>query len=237
MYAIGFAICYFFYRRFSTLERQEVDSLLTYIFFWVVGGGRLGYCLLYDPLFFISHPLEIFAIWQGGMSFHGGFLWVIIAILLFAKRKWYTFFSVIDLLAVIVPSAIGLGRIGNWINGELPGYPGYAGIFPMMIGGIPHFPNPLFEAMTEWLLLLIIMITIWIWTRDNEKYSIGSGFLSGVFLLGYGMARLLAETMRLPDAHIGYLLSTSWLTLGMIYTLPMVVGGIYLVGRRKEKKI
>jgi phosphatidylglycerol---prolipoprotein diacylglyceryl transferase len=203
----------------------------------VVDGGRLGYCLLYDPGFFISHPLEMLAIWQGGMSFHGGFVWVVIAILLFVRAKWYTFWTVIDLLAVIVPSAIGLGRIGNWINNELPGYPDYTGIFSMMIGGIPHFPNPLFEAVMEWVVLLIVMITVWIWTKGDKKYSVGSGFLSGVFLLGYGTARLLAETMRLPDAHIGYLLSTSWLTLGMIYTLPMVVGGIYLVGRRKEKKI
>ena len=224
-YALGFIICYFFVRRYYTFKKKEhIDTLLSYIFVGVIFGGRLGYVFLYNLSFFIEHPIQILYIWQWGMSFHGGFLWVVIAVYLFARQYRYQFWSLIDTLAVIIPVALGLGRVGNWINGELPGYSPYDGIFPMFIRWEWHFPSPLLEMLLEGIVLLIVMMIAWrFWNKKNPW------FLSGVFLIGYSIARLIAEQYRLPDDHIGYILSTDWLTLGILYTVPMLGYGVYLV--------
>ncbi len=238
-YALGFMICYFFMRYyFSFREIVHSDTLLSYIFIGVILGGRIGYILLYNLSYFIQHPSSMIRIWEWGMSFHGGLIGTILAVLFFAWRYQYQFWSLIDTLAVIIPVALGLGRIGNWINQELPGYTPYDGIWAMQIAGRSHFPSPLLEMFLEGIVLFVVMLISWrlsrwvVWKNMPKKFKIPSEipwFLSGIFLIGYSLARLIAEQYRLPDTHIGYLLSTHWLTLGMIYTIPMIVYGVYLV--------
>ncbi|MBC7498866.1 prolipoprotein diacylglyceryl transferase [Candidatus Gracilibacteria bacterium] len=224
-YALGFIICYFFMRYyFSFREIGHIDTLLSYIFAGIILGGRIGYIVLYNLSYFIEHPMNMIRIWEGGMSFHGGLIGTILAVLFFAWRYHYPFWSLIDTLAIVIPVALGLGRVGNWINQELPGYTPYDGIFPMQIAGVAHFPSPLLEMLLEGVVLFIVMLIAW---RSSTKRN--PGFLSGIFLIGYSVARLIAEQYRLPDSHIGYLLSTHWLTLGIVYTVPMMVYGVYLV--------
>ncbi len=238
MYALGFTICYLWMLRFAHISREKLDTLLVYVFFWVILGGRFWYVILYDFSYFFDHPYEIFAIWKWGMSFHGGFLGTLIAIFLFQKRHHVWFFDITDPLAIIIPVALGLGRIGNYINQELPGYSPYSWPLAMMINGTTHFPSPLLEMTLEWVLLFIVMI---MGARHIGYFGTGKGrnpantkILSWIFLIGYSFARLIAEFFRLPDRHIGYLFSTDWMTLGMIYTLPIFLLWIYLLTLRWE---
>lgn len=224
MYAIGFSFCYFFVGKYGKVSKKDMDTLLLYIFFWVIGGGRIGYVLFYNPSYFIEHPTEIIALWNGGMSFHGGFLWVLIASFIFGKRHDYKFFELTDILAVCLPVALGLGRIGNWINWELPGYPGYTGPWAMTIWDVSYFPSPLLQAWLEGILLTGLMMLSWRSWGYKKPW-----LLSSLFLIGYGAVRLIAEWFRLPDLHIWYLFHTGWITLGMIYTLPMFIAGIILL--------
>ncbi len=222
MYALGFIICYLFMRKVVAFRKDEIDTFLLYVFFGVIVGGRLWYILLYSPAYFFEHPAEIIAIWKWGMSFHGGFLWVILAVFLFSRVKKYAFWHIIDHLAVIIPVALGLGRIGNAINNELPGYSPYSGPFPMIINGISYFPSPLLQAFLEWIILLSIMLLWWKYLKKAPRK------LSALFLIGYSTMRVIAENFRLPDEHIGYLWWTDWITLGILYTLPMFLLWIVL---------
>ncbi len=229
-YAFGFIICYFFMRyHFNFRESSHIDSFLTFVFFGIILGGRTGYIVFYDLPYFIEHPLQILKIWEWGMSFHGGFLGTVIAVYLYCRKYWYQFWSLIDTLAVIVPIALWLGRIGNWINGELPWYAPYSGIFPMNIGWISHFPSPLFEMLLEGIVLFTLMLLSYLYIQKRKPW-----LLSWIFLIGYSSARLIAEGYRLPDAHIGYLFSTHWITLGILYTVPMMLYGIYLLIRKNK---
>lgn len=233
MYVLGFVGGYIFMKRVIPWKKGDhLDAVVWYVFLGVILWGRLGYVILYHPDYFLSHPLDILKVWEGGMSFHGGLIGVITSIIVFGRRYGYWFWYVIDRLAVYMPIALGMGRIGNWINQELPGYAPYSGIFPMMIDGQSHFPSPLFEMFCEGILLGGVMLIFYYFTtyKDSPRR------LSGVFLLGYGIARLLAEQFRLPDAHIGYLLGTNWLTLGILYSIPMVIIGILLILQSKKNK-
>lgn len=236
MYAIGFTFCYFFVGKYGKIQQKHMDTLLLYIFFGVVGGWRLWYVLFYDLAFFWAHPLDIFAIWNWGMSFHGGFLGVLISTFLFGRRYGYRFFDITDILAVCLPVALGLGRIGNWINAELPWYAPYNWPFSMQIDGVWHFPNPLLEMVLEGIVLFLILFALW-YSRARKKYTLHRGMLSAVFLIWYSIARLIAEGFRLPDTHIGYLLGTDWLTLGIIYTSPMLIAGCTLLMLAHQKKL
>ncbi len=200
-----------------------MDSLLLYVFMWVIVGGRLGYVLFYNPWYFWENSEQILAIWHGWMSFHGGFVWVLCALWIFSKRYDYQFFEIADILAICIPVALGLWRIGNWINQELPGYAGYNGVFAMQINGVLYFPSPLLQASLEGIVLTIIMIIVWRSWWDRYTWR-----LSSAFLIWYATMRLIAEWFRLPDEHIGYLLGTWWLTLGIVYTLPMLIWWIIL---------
>jgi phosphatidylglycerol:prolipoprotein diacylglycerol transferase len=235
MYALGFIFCYYFGSRYSQVARKDLDNILLYIFLGVILWGRLGYIILYNPLFFIEHPIEIFSIWKWGMSFHGGFLWVLFAVFLFARKYRYRFFEITDILAVCIPIALGLGRIGNWINWELPWYSPYDGPFAMMISGVGHFPNPLLEMCLEWVILFIVLFSFWklkrLWVLNFELWT-----LSALFLIGYSIARLIAEQFRLPDAHIGYLFGTDWITLGILYTIPMMIVGFWILLHKIPKQ-
>ncbi|PID83956.1 prolipoprotein diacylglyceryl transferase [Candidatus Gracilibacteria bacterium] len=233
MYALGFLIGFLFLRaNIQWKDKKHLDSLLFFVFLSVILGGRIGYILLYNLDFYIQNPLEIISIWNGGMSFHGGFLGVLIGVYIFCKKYSYKYWDIMDIIAVIVPIALGLGRIGNWINGELPGYAIYRGPLPMMQNGVPHFPSPLFEMLLEGIILFGVLFTLF----KLIPQKVGTGFLSSIFLIGYGLARLIAEQFRLPDIHIGYLFDTNWITLGMIYTIPMIIAGILLLIFSLQKK-
>lgn len=231
MYILGFIVAWFFVKRFFTFrDKTHLDELFFYVGLGIIIGGRLGYVLLYNFSYYTSHPLQIFAVWEGGMSFHGGLLGVILATCIFAKKFSYKFWSIIDILAVITPIWLAFGRFGNYLNNELYGFADYHGPFAMMVEGIPHFPSPLLELFLEGIWLFLIMIFFFF--RTNYKNF--SGKLSGVFLTGYAAFRIFAEFFRLPDVHIGYILGTNFLTIGMLYTIFMLFFGLYLIFRKNQ---
>ena len=206
-----------------------LDDLLFYGVLGVIIGGRLGQVLFYEPGYYLAHPLEIVAVWQGGMSFHGGFLGVLVAMGLWGRRHGKTFFEVTDFIAPLVPLGLMAGRIGNFINGELWGrvttadFP-LAMIFPQ-VDSLPRHPSPLYQAAGEGLLLFILL-----WWYSAKQRPIGA--VSGMFLIGYGVARFVAEFFREPDAGIfghSYVVS-----MGQWLSLPMILAGIYLYVRGKK---
>ena len=223
-YALGFIICYIFIKsRFSFTKKEHIDSLLTYTFFWIILGGRIGYAILYNLSFFLEYPLQLLYIWNWGMSFHGWLIGTIIGVYLFTRRYKYEFWKLIDTLAIVVPIALWLWRIWNWINNELPWYTPYDGPFAMYILWIQHFPSPLLEMTLEGIILFLIMILFYKYMKNRNPW-----FLSGVFLIGYSIARIIVEQFHLPDSHIWYIFWTSWLTLWILYTVPMILYGVYL---------
>lgn len=224
-YAMGFIVCYFFVKKYLLFkEASHIDSLLSFLFFGIIIGWRIWYVILYNLSYFIENPLKIISIWEWWMSFHGWFIGTILAVYLFSKKYSYKFWKIIDTIAIIIPVAIWFWRIGNWINKELPWYTPYDGYFPMTIQGIKHFPSPLFEMILEWVCLSIVMLLFFKFLRKNEPW-----IFSWIFLIWYSIARIISEQFRLPDSHIWYLLWTNWVTLGIIYTIPMLIGGLLLV--------
>ncbi|MBA5726259.1 prolipoprotein diacylglyceryl transferase [Bombella favorum] len=208
-------------------SKLAVDDFLAYAVLGVLLGGRLGYVLFYRPLFFLSHPLEIFATWKGGMSFHGGAAGVIIALALFTWRRKLNFLAFSDRIVVVVPIGLALGRCANFINGELWGRPvasavPWAMIFPA-VGPEPRHPSELYEALTEGVLLLIVMFL----AVSRRPLRARAGFLSGLFLFGYACARAFCELFRQPDDNIGFL--AGGITMGQILCLPMALAGIGLM--------
>lgn len=203
----------------------DVDDLLFYIALGVIVGGRLGYVLFYDFESFARAPWNVFAIWQGGMSFHGGLLGAIVALWLYARRRARGFFTVTDFAVPLIPAGLGFGRIGNFINGELWGVPSdlpWAMVFPdPRAGGVPRHPSPLYEAFLEGAVLFVIL---WLYSRRPRPTMA----VSGAFLLGYGVFRFGVEFVRAPDPHIGYL-AFGWLTMGHVLTAPMILLGLGLL--------
>lgn len=204
----------------------DLDDLLLYGMLGVVLGGRLGYCLFYKPAYYFTHPLEIFAIWQGGMSFHGGLLGVLFAMWLYARRTGRTFLGVTDFIAPLVPLGLASGRIGNFINAELPGRVAdptlpWAMVFPQ-IDQVPRHPSQLYQFALEGVLLFVLL---WLFARKRRPL----GQISGAFLLGYGVFRFVAEFFREPDAFLGLL--ALGLTMGQWLSLPMIVLGVGLIAR------
>ena len=225
MYFIGFIAAYFFCRaRRDRLgwSKKDLDDALFYCVIGVLAGGRLGYMLFYNTPAFISNPLSLFAIWQGGMSFHGAVLGEIAAFLLLARKKKTHPCDVSDFILVPIPIGLALGRLGNYINGELFGKPtggDWGVIFPQH-DLLPRHPTQLYEMMLEGVLLFVLL---WLFTRNPRRAPRMT--TSGLFLLGYGLSRFVIEFVRLPDDHLGYLLF-GWVTMGQILTLPMIIGGI-----------
>ena len=240
MYAFWFLISYFFVKKWGRLTLRELDTLLLSVFIWVVLGGRIGYILFYNFEYYFEHPTKILSLWEWGMSFHGWLIWVIAAVFFYAKKYKKSFFSITDSLAIIVPVAIGLWRIGNYINGELPGYTPYDWPFGMVKNGIAHFPSPLFEMLLEGIFLFLIML-FFAWKRSyfheekSKHKNNATWFLSALFLIVYAIFRLIAEQFRLPDSHIGYLFGTDWITIGIIYTLPILIVGMVIIFLRRRK--
>lgn len=208
----------------SGWRNDEPSDLLFYGAVGVVLGGRLGYVVFYDLGSYLQDPAAVLQVWRGGMSFHGGFLGVLVAMAAYARRSGRRFFQVTDFIAPLVPPGIFAGRVGNFINGELWGAPTDLP-WGMVVGGPywgdePRHPSQLYEAALEGLALFLIL---WLYSRRPRP----TGAISGLFLVGYGVFRFVVEFVRVPDAHIGYI-AFGWLTMGQLLTLPMVVFGLIL---------
>lgn len=205
-------------------QALEIGDLLFYGALGVVLGGRVGYTLVYNFPGFIADPLVLFRIWQGGMSFHGGLVGVLVAMWLYGRRTGRTFFQVTDYIAPIVPVGLGAGRIGNFINGELWGRPTdlpWGMVFPF-VDAQPRHPSMLYEALLEGVVLFVVL---WVYSsRPRPTMAV-----SGLFLLCYGVFRFLVEFVRQPDAQIGFI-AFGWLTMGHLLSLPMIVlGAAFLI--------
>jgi len=213
-------------------NNEQVSDLIFYGAIGLIIGGRLGSALFYNFPYYLANPLDIFKIWQGGMSFHGGLIGGLIAVWIYGRRINRGFFDIIDFMAPVVPVGLFFGRIANFINGELWGGPStlpWAMVFPgPHAGGIPRHPSQLYEALLEGVLLFIIL---WIYSAKPRPTMA----VSGLFLLGYGVFRSAVEFVREPDSHIGYL-AFGWLTMGHILTLPMIILGAALLLLAYRKK-
>jgi phosphatidylglycerol:prolipoprotein diacylglycerol transferase len=204
---------------------EQIDDLLLYMTVGVLAGGRLGYMLLYQPHIILAEPLQILAVWHGGMSFHGGLLATIGAMLLFARRFGTDARSVMDACAAAVPMGLLLGRLANFVNGELWGRPSdvpWAMVFPGA-GPEPRHPSQLYEAALEGLVLFIVLR----WLTHRRLALQRPGMVAGAFLIGYGLARSVCELFREPDPS--HFLTFGPFTAGIVYSLPMIVGGVGLI--------
>ena len=248
MYLLGFGIAWWLGRRriragrLPGIDEAAFGDLLFYGMLGVILGGRLGYILFYDLSTYLQHPAQIFRIWEGGMSFHGGLLGVCVAAWLWARRHGLHLFDVIDFVAPLVPPGLGLGRLGNFINGELWGkytdgpwgvvFPhaesqlaglGTVQLQAMQAGGAldryARHPSPLYQALLEGLVLFVAVW--WFSSKPRPRYAV-----AGLFALLYGVFRFVVEFVRLPDPQLGYL-AFGWLTMGQVLTLPLVAAGLY----------
>ena len=198
---------------------EQMDDVMFFVVFGVVLGGRFGYVLFYNFSYFISNPLSVFKVWEGGMSFHGGLVGVLIAMAIYARRRGIGFFSVADFIAPLVPIGLGAGRIGNFINGRLWGKETdlpWGMVFPGA-GSAPRHPSQLYEALLEGAVLFLIL---WLYSRRPRPAMA----VSALFLLFYGLFRFSVEFLRVPDEQFGYL-AFGWVTMGQVLTLPMILAG------------
>ncbi len=203
---------------------RDVEDILFLGVMGVVLGGRIGYCLFYKPGYYLSHPLEIFAVWQGGMSFHGGLLGVLVSQWWFARTRGKPWLQVMDLIAPCVPTGLAAGRVGNFINGELWGRAASADlpwgmVFPGSGSALPRHPSQIYQFLLEGLLLFVLL---WLYARKPRRM----GQVSAMFLVGYGVLRFIAEFFREPDDFLGVL--ALGLSMGQWLCLPMILGGAAL---------
>lgn len=208
---------------------QMLDDALFFGALGVILGGRLGYVVFYQPGYFMQHPLEIFALWQGGMSFHGGFLGVLAAMVVFARKYQRSWLSIMDFVAPLVPVGLGAGRMGNFINGELWGRPSdmpWAIIFPK-VDAVARHPSQLYEFGLEGIVLFALL-----WWYSSKPRSTGS--ISALFLIGYGSFRFLVEFTREPDSYLGLL--SLGMSMGQWLSLPMVLLGIWMYIQAEKGK-
>lgn len=212
-------------------KKEDLDDMLFYGVLGVVIGGRLGEVLFYHPAHYFSNPLQIFAIWKGGMSFHGGFLGVMLAMWLWARRRNRKLFEVLDFIAPMVPLGYAAGRIGNFINAELPGRVADASLPWAMIwpnvDALPRHPSPIYQALVDGVLLFVIL---WLYARKPRPMMA----VSGVFALGYGCARFFTEYFRTPDYEVTF--AGLSISAGQMLSLPMIALGIVLLAIAYGKK-
>ncbi|WP_028310210.1 prolipoprotein diacylglyceryl transferase [Derxia gummosa] len=200
---------------------RDIDDMLFWGLLGVILGGRLGYVLFYKPAYYFEHLAEIAQVWHGGMSFHGGFLGVLVAMAAFGASRGRPFFQLMDFVAPCVPAGLAAGRLGNFINGELWGRPTdvpWAMVFPQ-VDDLPRHPSQLYQFAGEGLALFVLM---WLFSRRPRP----TGMVSAAFLVGYGVFRFLAEFGREPDNFLGLL--TFGLSMGQLLSLPMIVAGVLL---------
>ena len=235
MYVISFLALWFFASRRakqpdSGWSAQQVSDFVFYGALGVILGGRIGYMLFYNLSHYVSNPLDVFKIWQGGMSFHGGLIGVLLAMLYFARKTGKTFFTVADFFAPWVPIGLGLGRLGNFINQELWGRTTDVpwGMVFRDAGPLPRHPSQLYQAALEGLALFVIL---WLFTRKPRP----TASVSGLFLICYGVFRVATEFVREPDPQLGYL-AFGWLTMGQVLSVPMILFGIGLMVWAYKKK-
>ena len=251
MYLIAFASVWWLGKRrasqpHSIMRPDQIDDLVFYGALGAVLGGRIGSVFFYNIDSFINDPLYLLKIWEGGMSFHGGFMGVLIAMEWYRRKIGCSFFQLTDFIAPLIPLGLAAGRLGNFINAELWGAPGtvpwamklsceqfppdryvdFAG--PLCFS--PRHPSQLYEMIFEGLLLFILL-----WLISAKPRPVMT--VSGYFLMLYGVARTGVEFIRLPDAHIGYLLNTDWLTKGIVLSVPMIIFGIgfIIIAHRKNR--
>tara|TARA_B100000963_G_scaffold356906_1_gene378001 strand:+ start:789 stop:1571 length:783 start_codon:yes stop_codon:yes gene_type:complete len=211
------------------LQRETLDDFLPYAILGIIVGGRLGYIIFYDLYYYLNNPIKVFYVWQGGMSFHGGLIGVILITYYFIKNKNIELFDFTDLLAIITPIGLFLGRIANFINSELIGTPSnlpWSVIF-VKIDNIPRHPSQIYEAILEGLILFLVMNLIF-------KYRKNKGYVSAIFLILYSLFRILAEQFRLPDEHLGYIFG--FISMGTILSLGMLITGLIIFTYVKYNK-
>ena len=228
-YITGLLIAWYYCRRLTARPPQRLsanafDDFLFWATLGILLGGRLGYVLFYKPGFYLSHPLEILYIWQGGMSFHGGLLGVVAAVVFFARRRGVPIMALSDIVACAAPIGLCLGRIANFVNGELYGRPSdvpWAMVFPRG-GPLARHPSQIYESLLEG---LVLFLALYFLVRRGALERTGA--LTGAFFMGYALARMLAEVFREPDAHLGFILGEA--TMGQVLSLPMLLIGLGLV--------
>jgi len=212
---------------------EQVDDFLSWATLGVVLGGRIGYILFYQPVYFLKHLDRTYAVWDGGMSFHGGLIGVAVAILIYCHRRGLDPWQFADRVAVPVPIGLFLGRIANFINGELWGRPApvwfpFRMIYPQSGSDVPRYPSELIEATLEGLVLFVVLYTV----SRSERIRSQPGYLAGLFVLGYGIARTTAEFFRQPDWFLGYLMFG--LTMGQLLSIPMIAIGAGMIWRARR---
>ncbi|MDG1424843.1 MAG: prolipoprotein diacylglyceryl transferase [Paracoccaceae bacterium] len=235
----------------SPIEAVQVEDLLTWVIVGIILGGRLGYVVFYQPMYFLYHPMEIVMIWKGGMAFHGGLAGVCVAAFLFFRRNLVPYDSGADLLALAAPAGLLLGRVANFINAELWGRPTdlpWGVVFPgeaaqacgQLAGLCARHPSQVYEAVLEGLVLGSIMLFLAFRRKALKK----PGLITGIFFAGYGIARSLIELVRQPDAQfqsaenpLGYVyeLAGMGITIGQILSLPMIAAGLFLISRARRR--
>lgn len=227
MYLVGFGSAWLLgrWRVKNHLTRVTLVDLEDMLFLSMLGavlGGRLGYVLFYKPTYYLQNLTEIFYLWEGGMSFHGGLLGVVLSLWIFARRRQYRFLELGDLIAPLVPLGLAAGRLGNFINGELWGRPTdlpWGMVFPAAQDGIARHPSQLYQFGLEGIALFVL---VWLFARKPRP----TGQVSAVFLMGYGAFRFVAEFAREPDAFLGLLVAN--LSMGQWLCIPMVLAGVLL---------
>lgn len=209
----------------SPITQIDLDDFMVWAVGGIILGGRIGYILFYDFANYLENPLNIFKVWEGGMSFHGGLAGIIIAMILFARRRGFSPYSLFDVIAACCGVGLFLGRVANFINQELFGkvtdVP-WAVIFPI-IDNQPRHASQLYEGILEGLVVFAVLAFL-IWKYKKLR---APGFIGGTFLAGYGISRILVEFVRIPDVQLGYLLGTNWITMGMILSLPVIAIGLW----------
>ena len=239
-YIFGLIISWSLARKMSVKSHSQftilkIDDFLIWATFGIIIGGRLGYVLFYNLRYFWEFPLQIFALWEGGMSFHGGLLGIIVALILFSYRKRVPLFAMGDIIACVAPVGLFLGRLANFINGELYGRISYAVPWVMVFpngGPEPRHPSQLYEACFEGVSLFAILNILW-WCIP--RYRQRTGFISGLFFVLYGLFRFGLEFFREPDAHLGFIIQN--LSMGQILCVPMVLFGVLVILRSRPATV
>ncbi|CAN7403336.1 prolipoprotein diacylglyceryl transferase [Neorhizobium sp. LjRoot104] len=241
-YVAGIMLGWFYARRLaangslwrdgqSPITAAQLDDFLVWVAAGIVLGGRIGYILFYDMGAVVANPIRAIEIWNGGMSFHGGFIGATIAMIIFARRNAIPVWSMFDTVAAVVPFGLFFGRIANFINGELWGRLSnapWAVVFPTG-GPFSRHPSQLYEAGLEGI-VLVLVLALMIFRFKALKVP---GTIAGAFVIGYALCRIFVEFFREPDAQLGYLLGTNWLTMGMILSLPMIAAGLWAIVRAR----
>lgn len=229
MYVLAFVSWYYYIKYKKILSENQLDSLVTYVFFWMILWWRFGYILFYDLPYYLNNILDIFKVWNWWMSFHWWFLWVVLAVIIFCKKNKLSFWMLIDELAVITTAWLFFWRIWNYLNKELLGFANYNWFLSVSKWWINYFPSPLLEALLEWIVLWIILFFI----NKHKKYFWKT---SAFFLIWYWTFRIIVEIFfRTPDPQLWYFLN--FLTMGTILSIPMIILWFILIAILSKKNI